>query len=59
MLPEGEDLRRAVRWVSEQLKEDPGTPLINLVQEACLRFDLSPRDESFLVNFFTSPEREA
>ena len=52
-LPEGEDLRRAVRWVSQMRTEQPEAPLVGLVEKACVQFDLSPRDESFLLNFFT------
>ncbi len=53
VLPEGEDLRKAILWVSEARCEDPGAALIELVEKACIKFDLSPRDESFLLNFFT------
>lgn len=52
LLPEGEDLRRAVRWVSEHLQEDPGQSLGKLVQEAVFKFDLSPRDADFLIDFY-------
>ncbi|WP_305045086.1 hypothetical protein [Geoalkalibacter sp.] len=52
LLPEGEDLRRAVRWVSEHLQENPGQPLGKLVQEAVFKFDLSPRDADFLIDFY-------
>ena len=58
LLPDGEDLRRAVRWVSERLKEDDPPPAARLVQEAVFRFDLSPRDAEFLGAFYrkaTSP----
>lgn len=57
VLPEGEDLRKAICWVSELRIEDPGATLIDLVEKACIKFDLSPRDESFLLNFFAK-ERE-
>jgi hypothetical protein len=38
ILPEGEDLRRAVKWVSGNLQEVPGKPIRQLVQEATLKF---------------------
>ncbi|WP_368176094.1 hypothetical protein [Aeromonas sp. s1(2024)] len=44
LLPHGEDLRRAVRWLSEHHQHD-----IRAIEEACLRFDLSPLDEEFLI----------
>ncbi len=42
LLPHGEDLRRAVRWLSEHHQHD-----IRAIEEACIRFDLSPLDEEF------------
>ena len=53
-LPEGEDLRKAVKWVSAGLKESPGKKVIRLVEEAIFKFDLSPKDGEFLLNFFLS-----
>ena len=47
ILPEKENLRRAVRWISEQ-----GTFSVKVVDEACLRFDLSPADAAFLLRHF-------
>ncbi len=57
-LPEGEDLRRAVKWISEGLREDPDKKLFRLVEEAIFRFDLSPKDGEFLMNFFRSHKAE-
>ncbi len=51
-LPKGEDLRRAVKWVSGNLQDDPGQPLPPLVHEAIFKFDLSPLDADFLFRFF-------
>ncbi|HAR94936.1 MAG TPA: hypothetical protein DCR97_03085 [Deltaproteobacteria bacterium] len=51
-LPEGEDLRRAVRWVSTNVQEGADRPVSKLVEEAISRFDLSPKDSEFLINFF-------
>jgi hypothetical protein len=53
-LPEGEPLRRAVRWISERREATPSAPLIQLI-EASRQFDLSPKEGNFLVNFFTQP----
>jgi len=58
LLPEREDLRRAVRWVSGHLQESPGRPVPPLVQEAIFRFDLSPRDAEFLIELFRRKEGE-
>jgi hypothetical protein len=50
--PEGEDLRKAVKWISEERKYNPEAKLPKLVEEACLKFDLSPMDAEYLLNFF-------
>ena len=52
ILPEGEELRRAVRWVSGGLQENAGQAVQALVQEAIFKFDLSPKDAEFLLGFF-------
>ncbi len=49
LLPHGEALRKAVRWLAEQ---DEKTP--EVIEEACRRFDLSPAEEDFLLRHFTS-----
>jgi hypothetical protein len=52
LLPEGEDLRRAVKWISGSLQDSPDQPVQRLVQEAIFKFDLSPKDAEFLIGFF-------
>ena len=52
ILPEGEDLRRAIKWVSGNLQEGPGKQIPQLVEEATFKFDLSPKDSEFLMVFF-------
>ncbi len=52
LLPDGDELRKAVKWVSAQLQEDPDQALQPLVQQAIFTYDLSPKDGEFLVGFF-------
>ena len=47
LLPDGENLRRAVRWLSEHA---PSTT--ELINEAACRFDLTPLEEDFLIREF-------
>jgi len=47
LLPEGEDLRKAVRWLAEQ-----DVKSLEVIEEASRRFDLSPLDEDFLIRHF-------
>ena len=50
--PKGENLRQAVRWISERRGEETKATIPTLIGEASLRFNLSPKDEEFLVNFY-------
>jgi len=52
LLPEGEELRRAVKWVSGNLQESPDQPVRQLVQKAIFKFNLSPKDAEFLIEFY-------
>lgn len=52
LLPDGDDLRKAVKSVSGKLQENPDQPLQPLVQEAIFTYDLSPKDGEFLIRFF-------
>ena len=48
--PQGEDLRKAVKSISEKRKYDSGQKLAGLIEKACLKFDLSPMDAEYLLN---------
>ncbi len=52
VLPQSEPLRRAVKWISDHLKEDEHQSRLKLVQEAVFRFNLPPKDEIFLFNMY-------
>lgn len=54
ILPQGESLRRAVRWLGEQARHDAAT-----IEEAARRFDLTPADEEFLLRHFCDEARGA
>lgn len=58
IVPEGEDIRRAVRWISENLAVNPDQARIKLIEQAVFRFDLSPLDAEFLINFFRKKHPE-
>jgi len=52
ILPEGEQLRRAIKWISDMRSENPRAELPKLIGEACIKFDLTPKDSEVLVHFF-------
>lgn len=47
LVPKSEGLRRAVTWLAERRDWT-----MELIEEACRRFDLSPADEEFLIQAF-------
>ena len=57
-LPEGELIRRAVRWISEQRESAPKPSLAGLIDEAGKRFNLSPKESEFLFLFFTAAPKQ-
>ena len=52
VVPTGEPLRRAIRWLSEQRQDRPEAKLAVLVNEAALRYDLSPAEQQALLDTF-------
>jgi hypothetical protein len=47
LAPRGENLRRVLGWLA-----DHGGWTMELLEEACRRFDLGPADEEFLIREF-------
>jgi len=52
IMPEGESVRKAVKWISEALKENSGKSIGTLIQQASLKFDLTPKEADFLTAFY-------
>lgn len=52
IMPEGEAIRKAVKWISAELDENVKQSLQKLVNDAVTRFDLSPKEAEFLMNFY-------
>ena len=50
--PEGEALRKAVKWISDERQYGDPKTLLKLIEEASLKFDLSAMDTEYLINFF-------
>jgi len=49
--PEGENLRKAVKWISDERKYGAQNKPAKLIEEACFKFNLSPADAEYLSNF--------
>ncbi len=51
ILPHGEKLRKAVKWISDKKQYESETDLGKLIQQAGLKFNLSPKEETYLQRF--------
>jgi hypothetical protein len=47
--PQGELLRRAMRWLDDRRREGIELPRARLVEEAAVRFNLTPWEEEYLL----------
>jgi hypothetical protein len=52
IMPKGERVRQAVKWISAERMEDDKKPMKKLIQEAALKFNLSPKEELELTHFY-------
>jgi hypothetical protein len=41
-------IKQAVKWIDDQLHDNPKLDRVKLIDDASRRFDLSPADEDFL-----------
>jgi hypothetical protein len=53
ILPKSDTLKRAIKWLSEHLKDDANQNISQLLNEATLRFDLSPKESEFLIRMYS------
>ena len=52
IMPEGERVRQAVKWIAAEKTEDDSRPIRKLIQAAAVRFNLSPKEELELNHFY-------
>ena len=52
LLPAGDKIRKAVRWMCEVLEAHPEKKRMAVIREAEVRFDLSPKECRFLDSKF-------
>ncbi|EHJ46910.1 hypothetical protein DFW101_0894 [Solidesulfovibrio carbinoliphilus subsp. oakridgensis] len=55
IMPQGELMRRAVKWIDEQ-RSETGQSFSALIDKAAVNFNLSPKDAEFLTGFFKERE---
>jgi hypothetical protein len=49
--PQGAEIRKAVKWISEERQTDAAVNLDRLVEQAAVKFDLNPMEVEFLTKF--------
>jgi uncharacterized protein (DUF2344 family) len=52
IISDDEKLKRAVKWISDKLNENENLSKKTIINEACLRFNLDPKQSMFLFNFY-------
>jgi hypothetical protein len=52
IMPEAENVQKAIKWISANMEENSNQPLHKLIESAVFKFDLSPKDTDFLMGFF-------
>jgi hypothetical protein len=51
VMPQGEEIRKAVKWISDMRSDKPTADPRKLLDEACLKFNLSPLEAEFLAKW--------
>ena len=49
--PQGANIRKAVKWISEERQAGTATSNNRLVEQAAVKFNLSPNEVEFLIKF--------
>ncbi len=57
VMPQGELMRRAVKWIDER-RAETGESYAALIEKAARNFNLSPKDAIFLDKFFKEKQEE-
>ncbi len=51
IIPESDSIKKAIKWISDEKKYNPGKTNEQLINEAGIKFDLSPSEAEFLGRF--------
>ena len=49
IMPEGDHIRNAVKWISEEKQNCPDKSITQLMDEASMRYNLSPKEAESLT----------
>jgi len=59
IMPQSALLKKAVAFINETQAENPGKKLADIIDEAAMRFNLSPLDSEALIRLFTVDARDS
>lgn len=51
-------IKQAVKWIDDQLADNPGADRVKLVDEASRRYDLTPLDTDFLYRHLAERKKK-
>lgn len=57
VIPEGENIQKAIKWISVNFEENQNQVISTLIDKAVFKFDLSPKDTEFLFGFFRNHKK--
>lgn len=55
----GDNITRAINYIDGKMKTDPETPVHRFISQAGAQFNLSPKDEEYLINLFKRRQEES
>ncbi len=56
IMPEGDGIKKAIAWIDLTRSENSQKKLITLIDEAGMKYNLSPKDSDFLFRFYTKKD---
>ena len=58
IMPEAENVQKAIKWISSNIEDGENQPLFKLIESAVFKYDLSPKDSEFLLGFFRNHNKK-
>ncbi len=59
IMPKGEAIRQAVKWISQMCSTGETDQMVKLIEEASVRFNLSPKEEIFLRSYLSGQKGDS
>jgi len=54
----GDNINKSIQYIDGELKDDASKNIHKLISEAGARFNLTPKDEEFLMGFFKKHQQD-